>query len=114
MKRRLVVAGVVLVLLVAGVLIYLWLRPMPVHSAPATRAPHGRAGRAAGWRRGSGMRRSTCVGILPSPACSIRRHVAWVEQGTGEAGSTVAGAGIAKSRRSIPIQENASSTAPSG
>jgi hypothetical protein len=33
MKRTVVVVGVVVVLLVVGVLIYLWLRPTPVHSA---------------------------------------------------------------------------------
>ena len=32
MKRTVVVVGLVLVLLVVGVLIYLWLRPTPVHS----------------------------------------------------------------------------------
>ena len=36
MKHRLVVVVVVLVLLVTGVLIFLWLRPVPAHSAPAT------------------------------------------------------------------------------
>jgi hypothetical protein len=33
MKRTVVVVGLVVVLLVVGVLLYLWLRPTPVHSA---------------------------------------------------------------------------------